>query len=162
MADNAKQSARQQTPRDRVSRRMSSFGRELGRLMEARGIGVRELARAAYCNPGHISNLRSGKARPSPQLAETLDRHLRAGGTLAATAARSASGRQRAPRSSVPPSRVIEALQVTMNSNGDELDIAEDGLAELVRHYAHAVAVAPTQAIYDELVSARSFAGTLL
>jgi hypothetical protein len=130
--------------------------------MEARGIGVRELARAAYCNPGHISNLRSGKARPSPRLAETLDRHLGAGGTLAAIAARSASGRQRAPRSSGPPPRVIEALQVTMNSNGDELDIAEDGLAELVRHYAHAVAVAPTPAIYDELVRARSFAGTLL
>jgi len=130
--------------------------------MAARGIGVRELARAAYCNPGHISNLRNGKARPSPQLAETLDRHLGAGGTVAAIAARSAASRQRAPRSSAPPWRVIEALRVTMNSNGDELDIAEDGLAELVRHYAHAVAVAPTLAIYDELVSARSFAGTLL
>jgi transcriptional regulator with XRE-family HTH domain len=55
------------------ARGMNDFGRELARLMQARGIGVRELARAAYCNPGHISNLRSGKARPSPQLAETLD-----------------------------------------------------------------------------------------
>jgi hypothetical protein len=33
----------------------------------------RELARMVPCNPGHISNLRSGKARPSPELAETLD-----------------------------------------------------------------------------------------
>ena len=73
---------------------MSDFGRELARLMQARGVGVRELARAAYCNPGHISNLRSGKARPSPQLAETLDRQLGAGGTLAAIAARSTPGRQ--------------------------------------------------------------------
>jgi len=142
---------------------MSDFGRELVRLMQARGVGVRELARAAYCNPGHISNLRSGKARPSPQLAETLDRHLGAGGTLTAIAARSASGRKRgrATRSS-RPSRAVEALQVAMNGNGDGLDIAEDVLAELVRHYAHAVAVVPSVAVYDELVSARSFAGTLL
>jgi len=41
--------------------------------MAARGLGVRELARTVPCNPGHISNLRSGKARPSPELAEVLD-----------------------------------------------------------------------------------------
>ena len=98
---------------------MSDFGTELARLMQVRGVGVRELARAAYCNPGHISNLRSGKARPSPQLAETLDRHLGAGGTLAAIAARSASARQqgRATRSSVP-SRAVEALHIAMDGNG--------------------------------------------
>jgi transcriptional regulator with XRE-family HTH domain len=142
---------------------MSDFGRELARLMQAHGIGVRELARAAYCNPGHISNLRSGKARPSPQLAETLDRHLGAEGTLTEIAARSATGRHRgrAIRSSVP-SRAVEALQVAMNGNGDGLDIAEDGLAELVRHYAVTVAVAPSVAVYDDLLNARSFAGKLL
>lgn len=142
---------------------MSDFGRELARLMQVRGVGVRELARAAYCNPGHVSNLRSGTARPSPQLAETLDRHLGAGGTLTAIAARSAPARRRGrvTRSS-GQSRAVEALQVAMNGNGDGLDIAEDGLAELVRLYAHAVAVAPSVAVYDELVSARSFAGTLL
>jgi hypothetical protein len=142
---------------------MSDFGRELARLMQARGVGVRELARAAYCNPGHISNLRSGKARPSPQLADTLDRHLAAGGSLAAIAARSAPDRRRgrATRSS-EPSRAVEALQIAMNGNDDGLEIAEDGLAELVRHYAHVVAVAPSVAVYDEIVSARSFAGMLL
>lgn len=131
--------------------------------MQARGIGVRELARTAYCNPGHISNLRSGKARPSPQLAGTLDRHLGAEGTLAAIAARSASSRQRGRATRFSErSRAVEALQIAMNGNGDGLDIAEDGLAELVRHYAHAVAVAPSVAVYEELVSARSFAGKLL
>jgi hypothetical protein len=142
---------------------MSEFGRELARLMQARSVGVRELARAAYCNPGHISNLRSGKARPSPQLAGTLDRNLGAGGTLAAIGARSTSGRQRG-RATRPgmPSRAVEALQIAMNGHGDGLDIAEDGLAELIRHYAHAVAVAPSAAVYDELVAARSFAGMLL
>jgi hypothetical protein len=142
---------------------MSDFSRELARLMQVRRVGVRELARAVYCNPGHISNLRSGKARPSPQLAETLDRHLGAEGTLAEIAARRATGRQRgrAIRFS-RPSRAVEALKIAINGNGDGLDFAEDGLAELVRHYAVTVAVAPSVTVYDELVSVRSFAGELL
>jgi hypothetical protein len=41
------------------------------------------------------------------------------------------------------------------------MDIAADGLGELVQHYAHAVAVAPSAAVYDELLAIRSFAGTL-
>jgi transcriptional regulator with XRE-family HTH domain len=63
---------------------MSDFGTELARLMAARGVGVRELARMVPCNAGHISNLRSGKARPSPELAEALDERLEAGGSLCA------------------------------------------------------------------------------
>src|ERR1039458_8138402 len=58
------------------------------------------------------------------------------------------------------PGRSPRSVAVT--TKGDGLDIVEDGLAELVRLYAHAVAVAPSVAVYDELVSARSFAGTLL
>jgi tetratricopeptide (TPR) repeat protein len=38
------------------------------------------------CNPGHISNLRNGRARPSPELAADLDRAVDAGGALAALA----------------------------------------------------------------------------
>jgi transcriptional regulator with XRE-family HTH domain len=74
---------------------MSAFGRELERLMEARGLGVREVARRVPCNPGHISNLRSGKAQPSPELAADLDKVLGADGTLAALAP--AQGRRRVP-----------------------------------------------------------------
>jgi transcriptional regulator with XRE-family HTH domain len=65
---------------------MSDFGRELARLMEARGTGVRELARAVPCNPGHVSNLRSGRGRPSPEMAARLDEVLAAGGALIALA----------------------------------------------------------------------------
>jgi transcriptional regulator with XRE-family HTH domain len=65
---------------------MSEFASELARLMAARGLGVRELARTVPCNPGHISNLRTGKARPSPELAKTLDERLAAGGSLRALA----------------------------------------------------------------------------
>ena len=42
------------------------------------------------------------------------------------------------------------------------LDTGTDGLAELVQHYAHALAITPSASVYDELLSARSFAGTLL
>jgi hypothetical protein len=59
-------------------------------------------------------------------------------------------------------SGAVEALQITMTSDQAGLDLGRDGLAELVFHYAHAVAVTPSTAIYAELLSARSFAGTLL
>jgi hypothetical protein len=59
--------------------------------MAARGVGVRELARPVPCHTirGHISNLRSGKAYPSPDLAKILDGILGAARTLAALAAAS-------------------------------------------------------------------------
>src|ERR1700730_14476304 len=63
---------------------MSDFGTELARLMAERGVGVRELARMVPCNPGHISNLRSSKARPSPELGGSVDERLEAGGLLCA------------------------------------------------------------------------------
>jgi len=65
---------------------VSAFGSELARLMEARGVGVRELARRVPCNPGHISNLRNGKAQPSPELAAGLDSALGARGSLSVLA----------------------------------------------------------------------------
>ena len=86
MTDNAKQATRSKRTRDRIAGYMSAFSRELARLMEARGLGVREVARRVPCNPGHISNLRNGKARPSPELAADLDTVLGADGTLAGLA----------------------------------------------------------------------------
>ena len=59
-------------------------------------------------------------------------------------------------------SRAVEALQVAMTGDPDSPDIGADGLAELVLHYAHTIAVSPSAAVYQELLSARSFAGTLL
>jgi len=43
-----------------------------------------------------------------------------------------------------------------------ELDIARDGLTELISHYATVLSVAPSAAVYDELVAIRTFAGSLL
>ena len=71
-----------------IGTRVSDFGTELVRLMAEQGTGVRQLARACYVNPGHISNIRNGNARPSPELARTIDAQLGAGGQLAALAVR--------------------------------------------------------------------------
>ena len=59
-------------------------------------------------------------------------------------------------------SRAVESLQITMADDSAGPDLGADGLAELVPQYAHSLAVAPSAAIYSELVSARSFAGRLL
>jgi tetratricopeptide (TPR) repeat protein len=75
---------------------MSDFSEKLRWLMEDRGAGVRELAREVPCNPGHLSYLRSGKRRPSPQIASRLDEILRAGGSLAVSAER--AGRATMPK----------------------------------------------------------------
>ena len=58
------------------------------------------------------------------------------------------------------PSGAVEALQVAMTGDPAGLYIGADGPAELVQHYSHALAVAPSAAAYGELLSARLFAGT--
>lgn len=63
---------------------MSDFSAALVRLMAEQGVGVRELAREVYANPGHVSKLRSGASRPSPELAAAIDERLGAHGALAA------------------------------------------------------------------------------
>lgn len=64
------------------ARELSEFGEHLGRIMAERGIGVRELARQVPCNPGYLSNLRSGRKRPSRSLAVRLDELLGTDGAL--------------------------------------------------------------------------------
>jgi transcriptional regulator with XRE-family HTH domain len=66
---------------------VSEFSDEFRRLMDERGLGVREVARQVPCNPGYASNLRNGRKRPSLSLAKRLDEVLDAGGTLVALAA---------------------------------------------------------------------------
>ena len=109
---------------------------ELARLMQARGVGVRELARQVPCNPGHISNLRSGKARPSAGLAADLDRALGAGGALAGLAPAPGRPRGAGPGLSAADDE-IAALELARRAgasdvgNGvvDRLELAVDDLA---------------------------------
>jgi transcriptional regulator with XRE-family HTH domain len=113
---------------------MSAFGGELARLMEARGLGVREVARRVPYNPGHISNLRSGKAQASPELAADLDKVLGAGGTLAVLAP--AQRRHRVPDlagaddevAALELARRAEASDVG-NSVVEQLELTVDDLA---------------------------------
>src|SRR5580658_504846 len=116
---------------------MSYFGTELARLMAARGLGVRELARTVPCNPGHISNLRSGKARPSPELAEVLDERLAANGTLRALAAQPAPRRHQpaaAPDSATDEIAALDLIRLAGASDAgtgtvERLELAVDELA---------------------------------
>ena len=64
---------------------MSAFGIELTRLMSAQNVGVHELARRSHYTAGYISNLRSGRKKPSREAAAELDALLQAEGQLLRT-----------------------------------------------------------------------------
>jgi transcriptional regulator with XRE-family HTH domain len=68
---------------------MTDFTEVVRRYMTERGTTLRALARAAPCDPSHLSRVLNGKQPPSRQLAAALDAALGAGGevTAAATAA---------------------------------------------------------------------------
>ena len=143
--------------------RMADFAAEVRRLMGVRGVSLRGLAKAASYDPSYLSKVLSGHKPSSPYLAARLDDALGAGGSIRDAGQQPPSRRERT--ASTPqrtPSGAVEALQVAMTGDRAGPDIGADGLAELVRHYAHALAVAPSAAVYGELLSARSFAGTLL
>jgi transcriptional regulator with XRE-family HTH domain len=142
---------------------MAEFAAEVRRLMAERGMSLRGLAKASNYDPSYLSKVLSGHKPSSPYLAARLDDALNAGGMIRDAAqeppprrAGKASNQQR------KPSGAVEALQVAMTGDPAGQDIGADGLAELVLHYAHGLAVAPSAAVYGELLSARSFAGTLL
>lgn len=65
------------------------------------------------------------------------------------------------------PSRVGEALSTAMPDaiaglESADLSAASDILSGLVDHYAQVISVAPSSAVYDDLLSVRRFAGLLL
>jgi transcriptional regulator with XRE-family HTH domain len=141
---------------------MADFAAEVRRLMTERGISLRGLAKAASYDPSYLSKVLSGHKPSSPYLATRLDDALGADGTIRDAAQQPPPRRE--SRASAPqrkPSGAVEALQAAMTGDPAGPDISADGLAELVRYYAHALAVAPSAAVYGELLSARSFAGTL-
>ena len=142
---------------------MADFAGEVRRLMAERGMSLRGLAKAANYDPSYLSKVLSGHKPSSPYLAARLDDALGADGRIRDTAQeeppRQAGNASPARRK---PSGAVEALQVAMTGDPAGPDIGADGLAELVLHYAHTLAVAPSAAVYGELLSARSFAGTLL
>ena len=142
---------------------MADFAAEVRRLMAERGMSLRALAKASNYDPSYLSKVLSGHKPSSPYLAARLDDALGADGTIRNAVQQPPS--QRARKASTPqrkPSGAVEALQVAMTGDPAGPDIGADGLVELVLQYAHTLAVAPSAAVYGELLSARSFAGTLL
>ncbi len=142
---------------------MAEFAAEVRRLMAERGMSLRGLAKAASYDASYLSKVLSGHKPSSPYLAARLDDALGAGGSIRDAAQQPPPRRER--KASKPQrtlSGAVEALQVAMTGDPAGLDTGADGLAELVAHYAHALAIAPSPAVYGELLSARSFAGTLL
>ncbi len=142
---------------------MADFAAEVRRLMAERGMSLRGLAKASNYDPSYLSKVLSGHKPSSPYLAARLDDALGAGGKIRDAAQEPPPRRAgKASPARRKPSGAVEALQVAMIGDPAGPDIGADGLAELVAHYAHTLAVAPSAAVYGELLSARSFAGTLL
>ena len=135
---------------------MAEFAAEVRRLMTERGMSLRGLARATSYDASYLSKVLSGHKPSSPYLAARLDDALGAGGSIRDAAQQPPPRRE--SRASAPrrrPSGAVEALQVAMTGDPAGPDIGADGLAELVAPYAHALAVAPSPAVYGELLSAR-------
>lgn len=70
---------------------MSDFASCLRDALDARGMSMREAARATNYNPAYLSRVLNGKQQPSEVLAAALDRVLGMEGELAATAIRSSA-----------------------------------------------------------------------
>jgi hypothetical protein len=138
---------------------VSDFRDALGRLLGASGLSLHELARRSHYDVGYLSKVINGHKHGSRDLALVLDKELDAGGVLVDAWDRSARPLTRV----VPSSRAVEALRVAMGSDDAAgIDSVRNGLTELVTHYAQVVPTASSMAVYDELVSVRSFAGSLL
>jgi tetratricopeptide (TPR) repeat protein len=60
-----------------------TFGKEIRRLMAERRVGLRELARQVYYDPGYLSKVVNDRKAASGNLARRLDVALDAGGVLA-------------------------------------------------------------------------------
>ncbi len=63
---------------------VAEFGSQLRRLLEARGLSQRKLARLVPCDAGYLSKLINGQKRPSPRIAAVMDEVLDGHGTLTA------------------------------------------------------------------------------
>ena len=132
---------------------MSDFSEALSRLMTDRGTGVRELARAVFCNPGHVSNLRSGKSRPSPELAALIDDYLGAGGQLAALVPSAAT----AAVPPLPSGDEIAALELARRAEASDVG---DGTCERIELLVDDLATAyPRTAPADLLERVRTHIG---
>lgn len=140
--------------------RMAGFASEVKHFMGERGMSLRQLAKAAGYDASYLSKVLNGKKPYSAYMARCIDDALGAEGKIRAAAQEAppwTAGKVRA--AGRKPSKAVEALQVSMADDPAGPDIGGDGLAELVLHYAYALAVRPSAAVYDELILALAAAG---
>lgn len=136
---------------------------ELARLMAARGTGVRELARIVPCNPGHITNLRSGKANPSPELARVLDDALGAGGALAALVTAPGQRKRRTAAAGLPGDDEIAALELARRAEASDVGNGTvERLALAVDDLATAYPALPGAELLGRVRAHLDYAGQLL
>ena len=147
---------------------MADFAAEVRHWMAERGMSLRGLARAAPYDPSLLSKILNGHRPYSPYIAARLDDALGAGGKII-EAAREQPARPRergtlaGTRKTPPrPSKAVEALQIAMSGDATGLDVASESLPDLISYYSHVVSVSPSTAAYDDLLSVRSFASSLL
>ena len=142
---------------------MSEFATELARLMTARGVGVRDLARQLPCNPGHISNLRSGRARPSPEMATDIDRALGADGRLAALAPASGVRQRTTPDTALAGDDEIAALELARRSEASDVgNETVERLTLAVDDLATAYPGTPPAALLGRVQAHLGYVGQLL
>jgi len=58
--------------------------------------------------------------------------------------------------------RVLQALNIAISDNSDDLGAAADSFEELVAHYSQTLGTLPPTRVYDDLLSVRTHAGWLL
>ena len=144
---------------------MADFAAVVRRYMQDRSLSLRGLARAASYDPSYLSKVLGGHKPVTPYLGARLDEVLDAGGEVRAAAREQAAALAARPERSSRRrslSRVAEALQATAAAGAAGPSIAADGLFELIPHYSHVISVTTSAAVYDELLSVRAFANTLL
>lgn len=94
---------------------MTEFGDELHRLLEERGMSLREAARQAGCSAGYLSNAAHGRKPLTPNVGARLDRVLGTGDTFAAHAL---NAKQEAGSPAAKPGRAKPAGKPPSRADG--------------------------------------------
>ncbi|MGH3903764.1 MAG: helix-turn-helix domain-containing protein [Pseudonocardiaceae bacterium] len=87
-----------------------TFGSELRRLRDQRGLSLKKFGKLANYDPGYLSKIENGVKPPTVTLAKACDTALHTGGRLASLVGDRAETQQRRPRSGNPPAPCSLAL----------------------------------------------------
>lgn len=157
----------------------ATFASLMHALRVSKGWSFRRLAQTVHYSHGYLWDLETGGKTATENVAAALDQALGANGRLVAVAktARaelaqaSTSVKRRSfltvgtaalAESLAAPSRMTQALDIVTAQDVDSLGVATDSLDDLVAHYSDRLATSPPGGIYQDLLTVRAYAGTLL